>query len=112
MKNLSFKPYYAIISLVVFVIYGCKNNEQPKKKELGEYVYIDQYKCIHADQVCFKLRFGGEEERPNYMVKRMPVNKLRNLNSTCSWCVNDEIYKELQSMIKNNETSDSLLIGW
>ena len=108
-----FVQLYVILVFAAIII-GCKENtnEQPKKNEIGEYLYIDQYKCAHISQDCYRLRFSGEESKPNYMVKRVLTSKIKQSGTTCSWCIDDEIYKEIQSIIENNKNGDSLIIGW
>lgn len=102
--------------IIVFsaIMSSCKEkaDDQTKNHEIGEYLYIDQYKCAHISQDCYRLRFGGEGSKPNYMVKRVLTNKIKRSGTTCSWCIDDEIYKELQSIIENNKNADSLIIGW
>lgn len=105
---------WCVIIVFSAIIIGCQENakNQPKKHEIGEYLYIDQYKCAHISQDCYRLRFVGEESKPNYMVKRVLKSKIKRSGTTCSWCIDDEIYKEIQSIIKNNKSEDSLIIGW
>lgn len=97
-----------IILFFAVSIFGCKEKEQPKKQEIGEYVYIDQYKCCHVKQNCIELMLG-RDDKPNYMVKRVEIKMLNDLSKyrTCSHCVDDETYKKLQEI-----TDDALTIGW
>lgn len=108
MNNLTFKQWSAIIVMSMFFIYGCKEKEQQKKQDIGEYVYVDQYKCCHVKQNCLELMFG-RDDKPNYMVKRVDIKMLNDLSKyrTCSHCVDDETYKKLQEI-----TDDALTIGW
>lgn len=111
MKKLKFKLYYSLLIFSV-TICGCKEKKQPQKQEIGEYVYLDQYKCIHVRQNCIKLMVSNDGERQNYMVDRISLNEINKLYQTCSWCINDEIYKDLQAIIEKNKNGDSLIIGW
>ena len=96
------------ISLFVIGLIDCSGNKEKngKKEDVGEYLYVDQYGCTHIKQNCMKLMFSGEDEKPNYMVRRVPVQSLNHLNRTCSYCVTDEIYKKLLGIIKENKRLD------
>ncbi len=108
MKKLTFKQWYAIIVLVMLC--GCTTENKEKVVEIGEYVYIDQYKCLHVNRSCIKLIFSEEGERPNYMVTRVPTIELDYFERTCASCVTDNIYKDLREIIvsNNEEERDSV----
>lgn len=96
------------ISLFIIGLISCidKKEKKDKKEEIGEYLYVDQYSCMHIKQNCIELMFSGEDEKPNYMVKRVPTKSLYRLNKTCSHCVTDEIYKKLIGIIEENKQLD------
>lgn len=89
------------VFLIAICITNCSEKEE-KCEEIGEYVYIDRYNCVHINRKCLHLiTSGGEEgEEPRYMVHRIEVKKLREIGQTCSFCVSDESYKELERLIK------------
>ena len=99
MKNLTFKHWYGIIVLVVLC--GCATEKKEKNVEIGEYVYLDRFNCIHINQKCVNLFLSGEDGEPRYMVHRIEVKDLQDIGQTCSSCVTDETYKELEKRITN-----------
>ena len=102
MKKRTFKQLYAII-LSILLLGGCASEKKNKEVEIGEYVYLDRYNCIHVNQKCVNLFLSGGEngEEPRYMVQRVEVKSLPSIGTTCSSCVNDEAYKELERRITN-----------
>ena len=92
-----------LLFISCLLLFSCsEKKEKPAESSIGEYLYIDQYSCIHVKQRCIKLTFSDEGESPNYMVKRLSLGELRYIGRTCSNCVSDEIYKELQNIVENN----------
>lgn len=89
-----------LILLLSIILLGC-NNEKKEDVKVGEYIYLDRYNCIHINQKCFQLNFsnGEEGEEPRYMVQRIEVKKMHEIGRTCSFCVTDEAYKELERQI-------------
>lgn len=102
MKKLIFKQWYAIIFLAVF--FGCTTGKKDKEVNIGEYVYLDRYNCIHVRQNCVNLFLSGGEdgEEPRYMVQRVEIKSLSSIGTTCSSCVTDKAYKELEKRINQN----------
>ena len=101
MKNLTFKQWYAIIVSLV-VICSCSTEKKGKDVEIGEYVYLDRFNCIHINQKCVNLFLSGEDGEPRYMIHRIEVKDLQDIGQTCSSCVTDKAYKELGNRIKQN----------
>jgi hypothetical protein len=92
-----------LLPAIAIMICGCKNsNQENTSDKIGEYLYIDQYKCLHIKENCFELMFGEENEKPNYMINRIPTKELKRIGKTCSYCVTDKIYKELLRMTEKN----------
>lgn len=94
-----FKQWNAIIFLAMF--FGCTTEKKEKDVEIGEYVYLDRYNCIHVRQNCVNLFLSGGEdgEEPRYMVQRVEIRSLPSIGMTCSSCVTDEAYKILLKRI-------------
>lgn len=99
---MDFKKWYAIIFLVA--LFGCSTEKKEKDIEIGEYVYLDRYNCIHVNRKCVNLFLSGGEdgEEPRYMVQRVEINSLSSIGTTCSSCVTDKAYKELEKRINHN----------
>ena len=108
MKKMMFIQWCLIVVFGVLAVCGCKENE-PQKKKTGEYLYIDQYNCIHAERSCYELRFFSSETNPNYMVDRIETSKLLNFDKykTCSYCVDDDMYKEITNSIEEFDNDGS-----
>jgi len=102
MNKLTFKQWYAIILLAVF--FSCTTEKKEKNVEIGEYVYLDRYNCIHVNRKCVNLFLSGGEngEEPRYMVQRVEIKSLPSIGTTCSSCVTDKAYKELEKRINRN----------
>ena len=102
MNRLTFKQWCAIIVLLSFT--GCAHDKKEKEVEVGEYVYLDRYNCIHVRQNCVNLFLSGGEdgEEPRYMVQRIEIKSLPSIGTTCSSCVTDKAYKELEKRINQN----------
>lgn len=93
------------VCLLISVLSSCSVGKKKKDfKPVGEYIYLDQYNCIHVDRKCFKLWSDGDEnDKPNYMIKRIRSKELGYIPSTCSDCVTDEAYNILMKYIESNE---------
>ena len=99
MRKLTFKQWCAIIVLVVLC--GCTTEKKEKIVEIGEYVYLDRFNCIHINQKCVNLFLSGEDGEPRYMVNRIEVKNLQDIGQTCSSCVTDKAYNELEKRIND-----------
>lgn len=92
---------FGILAIAFMVLLaGCDNGHKEKDQEIGEYVYLDRFNCIHINQKCVNLFLSGEDGEPRYMVNRIEVENLHDIGQTCSSCVSDKAYKELESRIK------------
>lgn len=91
--------YYLILFFACSLVFcGCKKKEETPM--VGEYVYIDHHECIHVDRKCLQLMISDDSNGgSNYMVKRIKVEELDSIGNTCSFCVTDELYKQMESKV-------------
>lgn len=103
---------YCITSILILSCCGCTEKAQNvSENPIGEYVYFDQYKCLHVEGRCLKLTLTEDGVKPNFMVTRIPTIELRYLENTCASCVTDKIYKDLEEIVEsNNEKEDSISV--
>lgn len=103
-----------------FISCTSSKKENVKQEEnIGQYLYLDQYNCLHTNKNCIMLLIGGETENTshtNYPVNFIEVEQIRNLTGFkfCSDCFTDKLYKTLQNMVDDNkqlQNQDTLAIS-
>ncbi len=88
----------AVVAIAGMVIFSPdKPTAKPAKEKsgLGEYVYVDNRKIVHADRKCSRLNYKGVRS------ERYPVHefKMDEYGSYCPKCVSDEDYEALQQIV-------------
>lgn len=99
----------SILIVCIFIACTSSNKGNVKQEEgIGQFLYLDQYNCLHTNRNCVMLLIGGETENSshtNYPVTFIEVKQIRNLDGFkfCSDCFTDELYDKLQHTIQNND---------
>ena len=100
-----------IASLIICSFIACTSSKKENVKQeesIGQYLYLDQYNCLHTNKNCVMLLIGGETENTshtNYPVIFIKVEQIRNLAGFkfCSDCFTDALYGTLQDIVNKNK---------
>lgn len=108
------KSCIEFVAFVVTFIFGLAgiitNLHGSKNQKLGEYIYIDKYECVHVDQECVNIIGRDDGKSYKYMVERIDTKdlKLNYINNTCSSCITDDIYNDLEKIANTNENKSKI----
>lgn len=100
-------PIIFFIGFIVFLFYS--NNKHDKEKTepaIGKYVYIDTDETLHVRRRCYAIgKQKGELGGTNRSVTRIPVEDvtISMLDYSCSRCVSDELYEQLEKIIRGEK---------
>lgn len=98
-------PLVLFIGFIVFLFYfNGKGDSDKEKPVIGKYVYMDTNETIHIRRHCPAIgkqpsELGGAERA----VTRIPVEavSISMLDYSCSRCISDEAYEELERIIRS-----------
>lgn len=83
---------------LVFLFVSCQ-------RELGEYVYIDTNGILHIDNNCKHIT-ERYKAKPVSFVRTDNLHK-EDYELTCSHCVNDFFFREIQNIVKDNLANEA-----
>lgn len=85
----------AIVWLVVWFFHS------PKERELGKYVYVDEYSILHIDRNCDKIAvIHGAQPVSIFLINELTQEEWKQV---CSNCVSDNDYENLSELLISNE---------
>ena len=81
--------------------------EQPTRRAIGNFLYMDKGKCLHTDLNCIAM-YQNEDNNTeelvgsSYALTRIPKGELtkQELTYCCRWCVDDSTYIELSAFTR------------
>ena len=113
MSNKRFYWMLAAICLSVIAIVAiwrypdyvkASNIEKKHTEQLGDYVYIDDHRIIHASRKCSRLNYK------NVRSERIPLNMLKasmhSRSSFCPKCVSDKEYEEINKVLDRERSNE------
>ncbi|WP_279065156.1 hypothetical protein [Muribaculum intestinale] len=92
---------------------SCSTKDENKNDFiLGKYVYEDDAMVIHCNEKCTKLKFGKDDNGHSIYAKH-PIDTINLVLDednvrVCARCVSDEIYENLISISKRNNTDRTM----
>lgn len=110
----------SVLIVCTFIACTSSNKENVKQEEsIGQFLYLDQYNCLHSNRNCVMLLIGGETENSshtNYPVTFIKVEEIKSIDGFkfCSDCFTDKLYENFVDIVNDNrllQNQDAITVG-